>query len=178
MFQEGSGQLSLSDGQTRCKDWWRVSSIRVLKGLKNGGFFIGTPEPGLEGFPQRSCIFEGDHDTPGSILWGGCLPCFFKTWSLGMTIIWGPGGGVPSSFNPEGLYVPPATSVSEALRGLGGGTALSRAGRTLDAGKGVSMGIPKLLCFSTWPAVEVRSVPIVPTCQSSPSPHSPILLKD
>lgn len=108
MFQEGSGQLSLSDGQASCKDWWRVSSIRVLKGLKNGGFFIGTPEPGLEGSPQRSCIFEGDHDTPGSILGGGCLPCFFKTWSLGMTIVWRPGGGVPSSSNQEGLvYLQP-----------------------------------------------------------------------
>lgn len=82
MFQEGSGQLSLSDGQASCKDWWRVSSIRVLKGLKNGGFFIGTPEPGLEGFPQRSCIFEGEHDTPGSIL-GGLLAMLFQNMEFG-----------------------------------------------------------------------------------------------
>lgn len=36
----------------------RVSSTSVFKGLKNGGFFTGTPEPGLKGSPQMSCILE------------------------------------------------------------------------------------------------------------------------
>lgn len=176
-FKRVLANFHSSVGQVSSKGWGRVSNTSVFKGLKNGGFFTGTPEPGLEGSPQRFCTLEGGQDTPRSIL-GGCLPCFLKAWSLCTTIVWESWGGVPSFSNQEGLCVAPATSLLEALRGLGRGR-FFQSRKNPQCWEGASLGIPKLICFSIWPAVEVRYVPIVPTCQNlHHPPSSPILFKD
>lgn len=74
MLQEGSGQLSLV-----C---WPGQLQRLLVGslapvhLRDRRMVdsTGTPEPGLEGYPQRSCILEGGQDTlpspPPRSIWG------------------------------------------------------------------------------------------------------------